>query len=130
MFFKKGGDNFFYLDSSAERQTIIVIVSWGLTRLIMFFLIGHRPEIAAFKIESIGFKKFIADTETTDQPKFKPVVFGAIEWVALIIAVAIIFAQDTRGVDRLISRVHLVQDIRFDTLDAATLPVCAISAQI
>ena len=100
MFFKEGGDNLFYLDGGAERQAIIVIVPRSLIGLIVFFLIGHCPEITAFKVESIGLKELIADTEAADQPKFKPVVFRAVKGIALVIAIAIILAQDTRGVDR------------------------------
>jgi len=130
MFFKKGGNNFFYLDGSPKRHSVIVVISRCLTGLIVFFLIGHCPEISTFDIESIGFKKLIADAETADQPKFKPVVFRAIEGIRLVIAIAIVLPKDTRGVDRFISRIYLVQDIRFHTLNAAALPVRSISTQI
>src|ERR1700728_3603121 len=96
----------------------------------MFFLIGHRPEVPALEIKSIGFKELIADAETTDHPQFKPVVFSTVKGIALVIAIAVILTQDTRGVDRIIRSIHLVQDIRLDALDAAALPVRRISAQI
>ena len=130
LFFKEGREELFYANGAAEGHAEVVVVSGSLVQFVHFLLVGHCPVVAAFQVKRIGFEKLVAYSRAADQSEFHAVVLAAVEDVFLIVAVAVVLAEDTAGIDRLVGGIHFVQDICFGTFDPAARPVCSIATQV